>query len=222
MTNAVVDLREMAPAEQPVRREVVEKFVRLLAEAAGTRAIAAGRLVRRDKRMAELAVASSIYLVLLTVLPYMLTIPAEVTSHLDFVRILLSLLVLVSVLFQRSSGHDIKAEQLRRSSSEISELQRETELRKDKLGLDDLDILRIRYDNILQKYLVQQERSDILEYQIENKDKYPEITNISAFIMSMEISIQHYGLRLLLYGVSIVALLLIVSLFGSYPVRLPT
>jgi preprotein translocase subunit SecY len=222
MSNTVLDLRDMTQSGAPARSEIVGNFIRSLAETAGARAIAADRLQRQDKRITELTAFCSVYLMILTVLPYLLSIPPEVTSYLDFFKIGLSIIILVTSVFKHSSNNYIKAEQLRRSGLDLNDLEREVEMRKDKLDLDDLDIIRLRYDNILQKYPVQHDRSDCLQYRIDNRQGYPEMGIFSALLTGMEISIRQSAPRAILIIISAIVIFFVVSLLGTYPARLPS
>src|ERR671925_1765207 len=99
MTNTVLDLREMAQSQVPARSEIIDNFVSLLGETAGARLISANRVLRRDLRVTELTVFCSVYLIVVTLLPYLLNLPSEVAGYLDFFRIVLSIVILISALF---------------------------------------------------------------------------------------------------------------------------
>ena len=221
MTNTVLDLREMAQSQAPVRSEIIDNFVRLLAETAGARFIAANRVLRRDLRLTELTVFCSVYLIILTLLPYLLNLPSEIAGYLDFFRIVLSLIILIAASFHYAGNNHAKSEQLHRSGFELSELKHEIEMRKDAMDSDDLDILRLRYENILQKYTVDHDRSDRIQYQIENREQYPAMTGFSAFLSGTDISIRQSIPRIILISVSLITLFLVLSLFGSFSARLP-
>jgi SMODS and SLOG-associating 2TM effector domain family 5 len=221
MTNVILERREMAQSQFSVRSEIVAAFIRSLDETAGARFIAANRLARRDKRIAELTMFCSIYLVVLTLLPYLLNISPDVVSHLDFFRIVLSIVILIEAVFHYSGNNYAKSEQLHRSGLELNELRREIEMRNDKLDVDEIDIYRVRFEQILQKYTVNHDRSDYLQYQLENRDKYPSINSFSAFVTSTEISLRQSAPRITLIIISAIMLFLVVALFGSYPARLP-
>jgi hypothetical protein len=81
--------------------------------------------------------------------------------------------------------------------------------------------MRIRYQNIVQKYTAAHDSIDRLKYQIENRDKHPSIGSFSAFVTGTEISLRQSAPRIALITVSLIMLLLLGSLFSSYPVRLP-
>jgi hypothetical protein len=230
MTNVVLDRREMAQiqssremAQGQVTGQygIIDNFIRSLGETAGARIIAANRLARRDRRVTELTAFCSVYLLVLLVLPYLLNLPPEVISYLDFFRIILSIVILVAAIIHYSSNNYAKSEQLNRSGLELNELKREIEMRKGNMDSDELDILRIRYENLLQKYSVNHERFDRLQYQIENRDEYPLITSFSAFVMGTDISIRQSMPRTLLIIISAIMLFVVLSLFGSYPARFP-
>lgn len=221
MTDTVLDLREMAQSHLPVRSGVIDNFLRLLGETAGARFIAANRVLRRDLRLTELTVACSVYLIILTLLPYLLTLPSEVVGYLDFFRIILSFIILITAILHYSGNNYAKSDQLHRSGFELSELKREIEMRRDAVDLDDLDILRLRYENILQKFNVDHDRIDSIQYQIENRDQYPLMSGLSAFLSGTDISLRQSLPRIILISVSLVTLFIVLSLFGSYPTRLP-
>jgi SMODS and SLOG-associating 2TM effector domain family 5 len=229
MTNTILDRRDIAQAQSsreaaqsqiPTRGGIVDDFIRSLGETAGARLIAANRLIRRDRRVTELTAFCSVYLIILSLLPYLLALPPEVITHLDFFRILLSIVILIAAIFHYSSSNYVKSEQLNRSGLELNELKREIEMRKYDIDFDEVDILRIRYENILQKYVVNHDNFDRLQYKIENIEQYPSITSFSAFLMGTEISIRQSMPRVLLIIISLVVLFLTLSLFGSYPARL--
>lgn len=221
MTKNILDARDMVQTQARMTDGVADNLILALSETAGVRSIAANRLARRDQRVAELILFCSVYLIVLMVLPYVLSISAEVTGYLDFFRIVLSIVILMAAIFQYSSNNYAKAEQLRRSSLELSELKREVEMRRDKIDFDELDMARIRFDNILEKYAVAHDGIDYLKYQIDNREKYPSIGRISAFITGIEISLRESTPRIDLIIISAVMLFLLAYLFSSYPARLP-
>lgn len=202
-----------------MRSEAIEKFTRSLGETAGSRFNAAKRLASHDRRLTELTSFSSVYVIILTVLPYFISLPSGVINYLALFTIALSIIILITSLLQYSSNNSANSEQLHRSGLEINELKREIEIRKDKIDLDDLDFLRVRYDNILQKYSINHDDKDYALYQIGNREKYPFIGNFSAFITSSEITLQKYMLRIFLLFISAVILFLVLFLLYSYPAR---
>jgi hypothetical protein len=222
MSNTVFDLREMAQSQPPIRSAIIDNFIQSLGETAGARFIAASRVSRRDRRVTELTAYSAVYLIILTLLPYLLNIPAEVTGYLDFFRIVLSIVILIAAIFHWASNNHAKAEQLHRSGLELNDLKREVEMRKDHLDLDDLDILRVRYENIIQKYTVDHDPSDVLRYQIEHKERYPLSGSLTAFVMGAENSVRQSAPRIVLVLISVIMVFSVLSLFGSYPARLPS
>jgi SMODS and SLOG-associating 2TM effector domain family 5 len=221
MTNVILERREIAQSQLSVRSEIVADFIRSLDETAGARFIAANRLARRDKRIAELTMFCSVHLVVLTLLPYLLNISPEVVSYLDFFRIILSIVILIGAAFHYSGNNYAKSEQLHRSGLELNELRREIEMRNDKMDLDELDIFRVRFEHALQKYTVNHDRIDCLQYQLENRDKYPSVNSFLAFFTSTDISLRQSTPRIILIIISVIMLFLVLSLFGSYPARLP-
>lgn len=203
-----------------MQTEIVDKFIRSLRETAGSRFNAAKRLAGRDRILTAVAAVSSVYIIVLTVLPYFLNVPAEVTTYLNIFIIFLSIVILVASLLQYSSNNVVNSEKLHRSGLEIKEIERELELRRDQIDLSELDLYRVRYNNVLEKYSVDHDHRDYALYQIENREKYPYITDYAAFAAHTGIRIRKHAATVFIIIITVIILSLALSLLNSYPVRL--
>jgi hypothetical protein len=213
---------ERAMEDHPIMQtEIVDKFIRSLHETAGSRFNAAKRLEGRDRRLTAVAAVCSVYIIVLIVLPYFLNLPPEITTYLNIFVIFLAIVILVTSLLQYSSNNVANSEKLHRSGLEIKEIERELELRKDRIALDDLDMFRVRYSNILEKYGVDHDRRDYTLYQIENREKYPFITDYAAFVTHAGIRLRKHSATIFLIIITLIILGLALSLLNAYPVRLP-
>jgi hypothetical protein len=221
MTSNILDAREIVQAQARTPVQAVDNLLAVLSEEAGARAIAAERLARTARRTAELTIFCTACLIVLGLLPYFLSVPGEVMGYLDFFKIILSIVILISSMLTYAGSSRAGAWELRRSSAELDELKGEIEMRRERIDADELDLMRIRYQNIVQKYTAAHDSIDRLKYQIENRDKHPSIGSFSAFVTGTEISLRQSAPRIALITVSLIMLLLLGSLFSSYPVRLP-
>lgn len=200
--------------------EILDKFIRSLRETAGSRFNAAKRLAGRDRRLTAVAAVSSVYIIILTVLPYFLNVPPEITTYLNIFIIFLSMVILVVSLLQYSSDNVINSEKLHRSGLEVKEIERELELRQDQIDVAELDLYRVRYNNVLEKYSVDHDRRDYALYQIENREKYPYLSDYAAFIAHTKIRLRKHSTTLFMIIITLIILSLSLSLLSTYPVRL--
>ncbi len=203
-----------------MKPEVIDKFAKSLGETAGSRFNAAKRLESHDRRLTWTTALSSAYVIIITVLPYLIKIPAEVTSNLNLYTITLSIVIIVSSLLQYSSNNLVNAEQHHRSALEINEIKRELLTRGEELDIDQFEMLRDRYNNVLQKYSVNHDNMDYYLYQIQNREKYQFISNFSAVVTYIKIVVQNHYPSLILPLITIFTFWLV--FFYTYPSRIQT
>jgi hypothetical protein len=148
----------------------------------GSRFNAARRLAERDKRLTQVTAFSSVLVIALTVLPYVLKSPPEVADLYNLVTIALSLIILVASLLQYSTGDAVNAEQHHRSGLEINETFRVAHQKAvdGVIPSNDLTHLNERFNAILQKYSVNHDEIDYLKYQLDHSEEHAWLGSFSS------------------------------------------
>ncbi|WP_162895873.1 SLATT domain-containing protein [Novosphingobium sp. THN1] len=139
---------------------------------AGSRFAAAKRLERRDRSLTSLTAFSSAYIIILTVLPYIIKSSQSVSDRINLVTVAMAVVVLVSSLLQYSSGDIVNAEQYHRSALELKELRREIKAMRGSLSIDQFIDYSAKYSRILEKYSVNHDDIDYLRYKLENPSEF--------------------------------------------------
>ena len=106
-------------------KNLFEDLIKRVDETARSRFIASKRLETRDQKIGWIIAMASSYTIILTVMPYFIKLPADITDILNFYTIGLSIVILVSSLLVASRRDTVKAEQHHRSALELNELKRE-------------------------------------------------------------------------------------------------
>lgn len=151
-----------------------DRLARTMRSTASSRFIAAARLARHDKLLTRLTAFTSAYVIALTVLPYFLKQPTVITDIYNFVTVVLSIVILVSSLLQYSSGDVVNAEQHHRSGLEINELRRLLLLKDEETITNaELDDFSNKYGAVLQKYSINHEDIDYLQFQLDRPEEHP-------------------------------------------------
>jgi hypothetical protein len=198
--------------------EVQQYFLSTMKTVASSRFNAAKRLETRDKRMTWITATTSAYVIVLTVLPYIETLPSTVRNNLDFAVVFFSIMVLVSSLLHNSNRDAVNAEQHHRSALEINELWRE--LRQKPLVLDDLKNVLAKYNEVLQKYSINHEDIDYLKYQTTKPESFPpksicEFWAIKSKLLLLE------NIHLITLGAVTIFMIWLVF-FYAWPLRMTT
>lgn len=147
-------------------------LAKTLKETAGSHFTAAKRLEARDKGLTRVSAFTSAYLILLTVLPYVVEVPRANADLINLFAIALALVILVASLYQYSNGDVVNAEQHHRSGLEMNEIRREIELKRDTLTDSELCTLTDRYSAVLQKYSINHDTIDFEKYQAGRPETY--------------------------------------------------
>ena len=104
--------------------EPIDHLLKSMKQRPGSQFIASKRLERHDKALTRLTAYSSVYAVIITVLPYFLKLSSHVTDLFNLMTVVLSLTILVASLTQYSTAEVVNAEQQHRSGLEINEVRR--------------------------------------------------------------------------------------------------
>lgn len=158
-----------APGFSP---EQINDLMSNMRSTAGSRFAAAKRLERRDRALTRLTAFASGYIIILTVLPYILKTEVSLTDNINLATIAIAVVILVSSLLQYSSGDVIRAEQFHRSALELKELRREIKARRSTMTSGEFLEDSARYSRILEKYAVNHDDIDYRRYRLENSDKF--------------------------------------------------
>lgn len=141
----------------------------------GVRFNAAKRLEKREANFTRIIAAASVGVIILTLLPSFLDLPAQLVSVLNLTTVAFSIVILALTLLQASAGDSVKAEQFHRCALEINTLRRE--LRATQVNASEtLLAFSKRYDEILHRYSVNHDPVDLERYKIEHPDEFPEHT----------------------------------------------
>ena len=140
---------------------------------ARSRFFAAKRLSAKDRILTMLTALTSGYLIVLTVVPYILHIDEPRTDIINFIVVAFAVVILVSSLFQYSSSDVVNAEQHHRSGLEINEIVRELVAYGDAVDKAIYDAYSLRYNSILQKYSVNHDDLDYMAVQLDRPQDYP-------------------------------------------------
>lgn len=140
------------------------------------RFIAAKRLEEDDRAITRVTAFTSAYLIVLSAVPYFMTLPEQVENHLNLFAMALAVVILVSSLLQYSSAAVVNAEQHHRSALEINELFRCLEARGSEASAEEVGDLRIKYQQVLQKYSVNHDYVDWLKVKIERSWDFPDLS----------------------------------------------
>jgi hypothetical protein len=153
--------------------EYAEKFLGSLKSTSAARFHASQRLAARDRKLTRVTAFTSAYVIALTILPYFIKLPQEVTDRLNLITVAFSIIILVSSLLQYSSGDVVNAEQHQRCALEIDEIQRALRIKMPNVSEADLQQFCERYNAVLQKYSINHDEVDFMKHQIDRPHEYP-------------------------------------------------
>lgn len=166
--------------------ETVQELLRSMKITAGSRFNACKRLESLDRRLTAFTAMSSAFVIGLTILPYFVSLPKEVSDYLNLATVVLSVVVLVSSLLQYSSSNTVKAEQYHRSALEINELRRELKFQEPTISDEDFLKISREYSAVLQKYSINHEDIDFFRYQLERLEDFPTLMLRKRSVMHVQ------------------------------------
>lgn len=152
--------------------EQIDDLMSNMRSTAGSRFAAAKRLEHRDRSLTRLTAFASGYIIILTVLPYILRTNPGLTDKINLATVAIAVVILVSSLLQYSSGDILRAEQFHRSALELKELRREIKARRATMNANEFLEDSAKYSRILEKYAVNHDDIDYLRYQLENAHSF--------------------------------------------------
>jgi hypothetical protein len=155
--------------------------------------VASKRLADRDKQLAALTGFSSAYLIVLTVLPYLVRLPQQDANHINLFAVGLALVILVSSLLQYSKADVVNSEQHHRSALEINEVVGEIDSETAPIRSEKLKSYANMYAAILQKYSVNHDGIDYMAIQLQRPDEYNWLNFIDRFWMRLRIALATGG-----------------------------
>ncbi|MBR0884729.1 hypothetical protein ACVMGC_010292 [Bradyrhizobium barranii subsp. barranii] len=198
--------------------EYSAKFLGSLKSTSAARFHASQRLAARDRKLTRLTAFTSAYVIALTILPYFMKLPQEVTDNLNLITVAFSIIILVSSLLQYSSGDVVNAEQHQRCALEIDEIQRDIRIKMPNVTEAELREFCKRYNQALQKYSINHDEVDFMKYQLDRPHEYPWLGFFEQIRFRLKIAYSYHVHTALLIAVT--AFLAWLIFFYAYPARL--
>jgi len=159
-------------------RTPVEKLIWDCKVTAGARFNAATRLEKKEKGSNVLVSVYSAFLICVSVATLALPLSSNLIRYASFGGIVASILVLVMSMRNYAHKFGVEAEQMHRSALEINELKRTIQsLPKAKAETRLLEFSKT-YNAILQKWSVNHNQFDYLEYKYRHKWEFDDIKDI--------------------------------------------
>jgi SMODS and SLOG-associating 2TM effector domain family 5 len=199
--------------------EYANKLLYSLRATSAARFHAAKRLSARDRNLTRLTAFTSAYVIALTIVPYFIKLPQQVTDNFNLLTVAFSIVILVSSLLQYSSGDVVNAEQHKRCALELDEIQRELRIKLTELTDGELLEMCRRYSVVLQKYSVNHDDVDFIKFQIDRPDDRSRLSRWTKVKIHTRLAgSEHvYSFALVL----ITASLLWLIFFYAYPSHIP-
>ena len=188
----------------------LDHLLRTLKVTAGCRFNAARRLESHDRRLTRLTAFASAYVIALTVLPYFMKLPSQTSDLYNLVTVGLSVVILVSSLLQYSSGEVVNSEQHHRSALEISEIRRLLLLKDGKVTDDELLEYTKQYNDVLQKYSINHDDIDFLQYQLERPEVFPWVDGKKRLAIRLRLSCNRNTPSVILFAMTAFMIWLVV------------
>jgi SMODS and SLOG-associating 2TM effector domain family 5 len=171
-----------------------------------------------DRKLTRITALTSAYVIALTILPYFIKLPQDVTDKFNLFTVALSIVILVSSLLQYSKNEIVNAEQHHRSALEINEIYRDLLIIAERATEAELVEFSRRYNAILQKFSINHADIDYLRYQIERPEEYTWITRTQKIRIHLRLFFSQYLPTFVLLLITFLVALLI---FGyAFPHRL--
>lgn len=137
----------------------------------GCRFNAADRLRKRDRRRTYITAAASVVVIMLSMLPFIVSMGSSAGLFVSFLTIMMSIIILTYSLLQYSAQDPVIADQHHRCGLELNALRRKLRVHRPR----DENLVRdisARYDEILQKYPVNHERVDFEAYKFDHLSEF--------------------------------------------------
>jgi SMODS and SLOG-associating 2TM effector domain family 5 len=198
--------------------DYADKFLNSLRSTSASRFHASKRLAARDRKLTRLTAFTSAYVIALTILPYFIKLPQQVTDNFNLITVAFSIVILVSSLFQYSSGDVVNAEQHQRCALEIDEIQRELRVKMSNISEAQLLEFCRRYDLVLQKYSINHDDVDFMKYQMDRPQDYTWLSRTAKLLILLRLAVTKHVYSLMLFLVTSCMIWLI--FFYAYPSRL--
>jgi hypothetical protein len=144
-----------------------EKLVRDIKVTAVSRFHASARLLSTDKRMTIYIAFSSIFVVLLTILPYCFPASSIYANNINFVTIALSIIIIAISLIQYSNSNAVISEKHHGCALALNELRRKIEVG----NVSHIAIVE-EYNSILKEFNINHETADYYTYIVRNNREY--------------------------------------------------
>jgi hypothetical protein len=159
-------------------RTAVEKLAWDCKVTAGARFNAAARLNKREKGSNVLVSVYSAFLICVSVATLSLPLSSNLIRYASFGGIVASILVLVMSMRNYAHQFGVEAEQMHRSALEINELKRKIEAQSAAIAAENLPDHVKNYNHILQKWSLNHDQSDFMEYKYRHKWEFDDICDI--------------------------------------------
>jgi hypothetical protein len=161
----------------------LDQLDKSLCYTARSRFNAAKRLEKRDHQIGWVVSMASAYTIIVSVFPYIVKLPQNVTDFLNLVVVAFSIVTLVFSLLVASRRDSVNAEQHHRSGLELNEVRRELATERYEAAVKNASIskderlkLQQKYNDVLQKYSVNHEDIDFKRQQLEWSHELPWLT----------------------------------------------
>lgn len=170
-------MSETPPAETEQKlafeMEAANNLYHSIRDTARSRFVAARRLSDRDFKIVRITSFASGFLIINSILPYVLERAADRVDVLNLVSVGLALTILISTLLQYARVDSVSAEQHHRSGLELNELHRQMAGFGPGISQQQYNRFAERYNAILQKYSINHDPIDykavLLDRAHENK-----------------------------------------------------
>lgn len=146
---------------------------RSLKTTAGSRFSAAKRVAHLDSRLTAVTALTSVYIVVMTILPNLVTMGPAAGEWVNLFTIALSILLLVVSLLHYACQFGVKAELFHRSALEIQELKRELQFLGAEVSRDQFNDISGRYNDIMKRFALNHDDADFWRYQLEYPQDFP-------------------------------------------------
>lgn len=184
-----------------------EHLAKSMRSTSASRFNASRRLERHDRRLTFLVAFSTCYIIILTILPYFITIAAAKTDIINFYTVCLSILILVASLLQYSSNNGLLVELHHRSGMEIEKVHRD--FIGSEANLKTYVEYNEKYSRALEKYSINHNQMDYDKYVVNNKEKHPWIGCLYVFKVYLKNYITGFVPDMLLVTVTLITLCIV-------------
>ncbi len=142
-------------------------LLRSLKLTAGARFAAAKRVSHLDSRLTAVTAFTSVYIVVMTILPYLVEVNPTSNGWTNLFTIGLSIFLLVVSLLHYSCQFSAKSELFHRSALEIQELKRELQFLGRDIAKEEFQDISRRYNDVMKKFSLNHDDVDFWRYQLE-------------------------------------------------------